>query len=120
MALSVMVGDTMACLPSGTAADGAEGDAVWAQAEVHELAERLRAFGAAASSIPVPHFCNNPACGTVHGQSEAKLVSGRSCLCGRCLVARYCSVDCQAVHWKQHKRACKAMAVAAASARGLA
>jgi hypothetical protein len=110
VALSEFVGDRVAA-----AADGAEGGAGLAHAEVLELAEQLRAFGAAASSIPVPHFCNNPACDTVRGPSEAKLVSGRSCLCGRCRVARYCSRDCQAAHFKQHKHACKAMAAAAVS-----
>jgi hypothetical protein len=110
VALSAFVGDKVAA-----AADRAEEGAGLTHAEVLELAELLRAFGAAASSIPVPHFCNNPACDTVRGPSEAKLVSGRSCLCGRCRVARYCSRDCQAAHFKQHKRACKAMAAAACS-----
>ena len=28
--------------------------------------------------------------------------------CGRCKVARYCSVRCQKNHWKHHKKSCKA------------
>lgn len=79
------------------------------------LAESLRAFGVAASSIPVPEFCNNPGCGTARGQSEAELVSGRSCVCGRCRAARYCSHDCQRAHWALHKPVCRALAAATAA-----
>lgn len=28
-------------------------------------------------------------------------------LCGKCQVARYCSVDCQRSHWKTHKHLCQ-------------
>ena len=30
--------------------------------------------------------------------------------CGRCNLARYCSRECQAEHWKSHKKSCKAVA----------
>jgi hypothetical protein len=89
-----------------------------AQAGFGQLAQRLRGFGVAASSIPVPDFCNNPGCVTARGQSEAELVLGRSCKCGGCRVARYCSRDCQHAQWAQHKPARKALAAAAAAGGG--
>lgn len=41
------------------------------------LAQRLAAFGAATSTVPVRTFWNNPGCGVTRGQSEAELVVGR-------------------------------------------
>jgi len=29
--------------------------------------------------------------------------------CSGCLVARYCSSDCQKTHWNDHKRECKTL-----------
>ena len=29
--------------------------------------------------------------------------------CGDCMVAAYCSKECQAIHWKKHKRVCRIM-----------
>jgi hypothetical protein len=104
--------------PPGTAA--ADDDAA---APVYDLApeqlaaaaQQLRAFGEAASAIPVAAFCNNPGCVTVCGQSEAELVSGPKCVCVQCRVARYCSKGCQSLHWAVHKPACKALAAASAA-----
>jgi hypothetical protein len=86
-----------------------------AQAAVGEFAQQLRGVATAAAAIAVPNFCNNPSCGNVSGVSEAALVSGRSCICSRCRIARYCSRECQVQHWKQqHKPVCQALAAAAA------
>lgn len=86
------------------------------QAAVAELAQQLHGWAEAAAAIPVPHFCNNPGCSTASGVSEVALVSGKSCMCGGCKVARYCSKGCQTKHWKVHKPACKALAAAATAA----
>jgi hypothetical protein len=88
---------------------------------VGELAESLRAFGAAVSSaLPVPHFCNNPGCRNVSGDSEVALVSGRSCICAGCKVARYCGRSCQRACWKVHKPVCQALADASTAAAAAA
>ena len=104
----------------GQTAGGEEaggGDAAAAAAVVvAELARSLRVFGAAVSSaLPVPHFCNNPSCSNVNGASEVALVSGRSCICAGCKVARYCGRSCQRACWKVHKPVCQALAAAAAA-----
>jgi hypothetical protein len=44
--------------------------ATWAV--VAEVAVQLRAFGVAASAVPVRGFCNNPACVTARGQSRGR------------------------------------------------
>ncbi len=85
-------------------------------ASLAELAQHLQATGAMLSNIAVPHFCNNPACGNISGPTEVLLVSGRSCICAGCRVARYCGRACQRAAWKQHKPVCKALAAAAAMA----
>jgi hypothetical protein len=71
----------------------------------------IRAAGVALLSLATPCACNN-----VSGPSELPLVSGRSCVCGGCRVARYCSRDCQRQHWKQHKPVCQALAAASTKA----
>jgi hypothetical protein len=82
------------------------------------LRAELEAAGAALTALATPAFCNNPACQNVSGPTELSLVSGRSCLCGACCVARYCSRACQRAQWAQHKPVCKALAAAAAAAAG--
>jgi hypothetical protein len=67
----------------------------------------LTAVGSACSVFAVPHCCNNPGCGNVAQATELSLVSGTSCICGGCKVARYCGWGCQKAHWKQHKPVCK-------------
>lgn len=53
-------------------------------------------------------ICNNPSCSNLSGSSERAMVSGKHTKCGRCLAARYCSVDCQWEHWQQgHKHWCE-------------
>jgi hypothetical protein len=82
------------------------------------LRAELEAAGAALTALATPAFCNNPDCQNVSGPTELSLVSGRSCLCGGCCVARYCSRACQRAQWAQHKPVCKALAAAAAAAAG--
>jgi hypothetical protein len=85
------------------------------EASLTALAQQLRATGVMFCSIAVPHFCNNPACGSISGPTEVQLVSGRSCICAGCRTARYCGRDCQQAAWKQHKPVCKALATRAAA-----
>lgn len=44
------------------------------------------------------------------GPTEQSLVGGRSCMCGGCHVAHYCTRGCQIAHWRRHKPVCKALA----------
>ena len=85
-------------------------------ASLAALVQQLQVTGAMLSSIAVPHFCNNPACADLSGPTEVRLVSGRSCICAGCRIARYCGRACQRAAWKQHKPVCKALAAAAVSA----
>jgi hypothetical protein len=78
-------------------------------------AQQLQAAGSALCSFAVPCLCNNPTCSNLSGLTEAGLVSGRSCVCGGCRVARYCGRACQRAVWKQHKPVCAALAAAAAA-----
>jgi hypothetical protein len=79
-----------------------------------QLRQELEATGAALSMLAVPAACNNPSCSNMAGPSEVALVSGRSCVCGGCRVAHYCSKACQKHHWKQHKPICAALVARAA------
>jgi hypothetical protein len=74
------------------------------------LVQQLQATGAMLSGIAVPHFCNNPACTNLSGPTEVRLVSGRSCICAGCRIARYCGRACQRAAWKHHKPVCNALA----------
>jgi hypothetical protein len=78
--------------------------------------KQLRQAGLALCSLAVPCLCNNPGCANTTGPTELSTVSGRSCICGGCRVARYCSQACQARHWKQHKPVCRALEAAAVPA----
>jgi hypothetical protein len=82
------------------------------------LRAELEAAGGALTALATPAFCNNLACKNVSGPTELSLVSGRSCMCGDCCVAHYCSRTCQRAQWAQHKPVCKALAAAAAGAAG--
>ena len=84
-------------------------------ASLAALVQQLQATGAMLGSIAVPHFCNNAACTNLSGPTEVLLVSGRSCICAGCRIARYCGRACQRAAWKQHKPVCQALAAAAAS-----
>ena len=58
-------------------------------------AQQLKSTGLALCSFAVPCICNNPGCATMSGLSELASVSGRSCICAGCHVARYCGRACQ-------------------------
>jgi hypothetical protein len=79
-------------------------------------AQQLQATGLALYSFAVPCVCNNPGCTSIMGLSELASVSGRSCICAGCGVARYCGRACQRAAWKQHKPVCGALAAAASCA----
>jgi hypothetical protein len=79
-------------------------------ASLAALVQQLQATGAMLSRIAVPHFCNNAACTNLGGPTELQLVSGRSCICAGCHIARYCGRACQRAAWKQHKPVCNALA----------
>ena len=87
-------------------------------ASIAPLVQQLQATGVLLSSIAVPHFCNTPACGNISGPTEVQLVSGRSCICAGCRIARYCGRVCQRQAWQQHKPVCKALAAATTAAIG--
>ena len=87
-----------------------------ATAMVKGIQEQLQAAGKLLAGFAMPHACNNPACSNVSGPSEARLVSGHSCICAGCRTARYCGRACQRAAWRQHKPVCKALAAAAAAA----
>jgi hypothetical protein len=85
-------------------------------ASLAALVQQLRVTGVMLSSIAVPHFCNNPACVILSGPTEVRLVSGRSCVCAGCLLARYCGRGCQRAAWKQHKPVCNVLAASTTTA----
>jgi hypothetical protein len=76
-------------------------------------AQELKSLGLALCSFAVPCMCNNPGCTSMSRLSELASVSGRSCVCGGCRVARYCGRACQRAVWKQHKPVCAALSAAA-------
>jgi hypothetical protein len=60
------------------------------------IGQQLKSFAAALCGLsPNWQCCNNPGCGSCCGLSETALVGGKSCRCGGCKVARYCSRECQ-------------------------
>jgi hypothetical protein len=80
--------------------------------------DQQKQAGLALCCLAVSCLCNKPGCSNTSGPTELSLVTGRSCRCGGCRVAHYCSQACQARHWKQHKPVCTALAAAAAAAAG--
>ena len=53
------------------------------------------------TSILNPRIVETPLCASC--SKKAKL------MCSTCVLARYCSKECQAKHWKQHKTECSAL-----------
>lgn len=48
--------------------------------------------------------CSNPMCDK---RDEPAPATPKFKLCSRCKVERYCSVECQRLHWAEHKHQCK-------------
>jgi hypothetical protein len=75
---------------------------------------------AVCAALPSRRCCSNPCCVVLREMSESNLVNGKACCCGGCSAAdqavRYCSRDCQASHWQQHKALCRGQDEAAAAA----
>jgi hypothetical protein len=111
-AAAVMQGQEL--LP-GTAAELMMQEEVWLDTEAQEW----KSLGLALCSFAVPCMCNNPGCTSMAGLSELASVSGRSCVCGGCRVARYCGRACQRAVWKQHKPVCAALSAAAGAGAGV-
>jgi hypothetical protein len=78
-------------------------------------AQQLQSTGLALCSFAAPCMCNYHGCKNMTGLSELASVSGRSCICAGCRVARYCGRACQRAAWKQHKPVCTALSAAAAA-----
>ena len=74
--------------------------------DVVELCEVLQ------QEVPCPIGCNNPHCVDLKGMSEV-VASGK--VCTKCQVARYCSRECQVLHWDVHKAVCKRLQKEAAA-----
>jgi hypothetical protein len=84
-----------------------------------QLTDALLSLGQALSVFAVRHCCNNPGCLNTSGLTERGIVSGKSCLCSRCRVARYCGRQCQVAHFKLHKSVCKMLAAAGGGGAGV-
>jgi hypothetical protein len=89
--------------------------AVWVTEEADVLPAAWRSLGVSLTSLAFQYACNNPTCSNLSGPQELQLVNGRSCMCGGCRVAHYCSRACQRQHWKAHKAVCQAIAAAQAA-----
>jgi len=82
-----------------------------------QLSGSLISLGnALCAAMPTKAACNYPSCNNWEQPSEAQLVGGKGKTCSGCRVARYCCVEHQHLHWRQHKAACRALAEAAAAA----
>ncbi len=65
-----------------------------------------------AGALPRLRMCGNPRCTNFSQESEGALPLKQ---CGGCRAVRYCSADCQRVHWREgHKAECRELATGAA------
>jgi hypothetical protein len=97
-----------------TSLDAAEGDVV--KAAACQLASSLAVLGGALGAVATPLLCNNPSCSNLAGECELRMVKrGKNKMCAKCQTARYCSVECQGLHWRAHRRVCRQLEAAAAA-----
>jgi len=78
--------------------------------------QQLYPLGMALCALPLSCGCNNPSCVVLEGVAEGDAGAAGMNRCAGCRMVRYCSRQCQAQHWKQHKPVCKALAAASAAA----
>jgi hypothetical protein len=117
--LELQISGSNQCSTAAAAAAAAPAAAGFAST-LDILSKELQTAGLTLSALPTQVTCNSPSCTNLAGPSDILTVSGRSCVCGSCRVARYCCRACQRQHWKQHKPVCAALTGAAAVAAAAA
>jgi hypothetical protein len=75
--------------------------------ELKAIAKKKGLYRKARAHIPVAFNLDNKIiCSLCDSRSEKGIKMKK---CSRCLIAYYCSVECQKTHWKEHKKVCKTL-----------